>query len=415
MTITPMIPRMRSTQTPIALAAAVLVLAPLAATAQQPRTLPAPDATFDEPFTLVSLGTLRELGDGRVLVADTRDKVVQLIDLRSGNAVSVGREGSGPGEYALPMRVLGGPADTTFIFDPGNQRYLVVAPDGRPVTTFRMELPTSGGPGGPGGMRMGLSIARATDARGRLYYEGSPMPSGPGQQAPDTVAVMRYDRGTQRVDTLGWVKLAPNNMQVTGSQGNMNVRIGMANPLAPRDEWTVFPDGRVAIVRAANYQVDWVLANGTRRSSAPIRFTPLRVTEADKKEEEAMRARAMQGAVMMTVEAGPGGTRRSASVGPQRGATPTPITDWPAVKPPFRSGMTSVLARPNGELWVRRTEAAGAKGTLYDVIDAQGAVTHSVRVPAGLTVVGFGNGTVYTTRLDEDDLVYLQRHRLQDR
>jgi hypothetical protein len=81
------------------------------------------------------------------------------------------------------------------------------------------------------------------------------------------------------------------------------------------------------------------------------------------------------------------------------------------VKPPFRSGFASVLARPNGELWVRRTEAAGAKGTLYDVIDAQGAVTHSVRVAEGLSVVGFGNGTVYTTKLDEDDLVYLQRHR----
>jgi hypothetical protein len=411
MTRSPIIPRTRRSRTPIALVAAVLLLVPLAATAQQqPRTLPAPDATFEEPFSLVNLGALRELRDGRVLVADMKDKIVQMIDLRSGNAVSVGREGSGPGEFALPMRVLAGPADTSFIFDPGNQRYLVVSPEGKPVTTFRMEMPAATGAGGPV-IRMGLSIARATDARGRLYFEGSPMPSGPGQQPPDTVAVMRYDRNTQRIDTLGWVKLSPNNMQVTGSQGNMNVRIGMANPLAPRDEWTVFPDGRVAIVRAANYQVDWVLANGTKRSSAPIRFTTLRVTEADKKEEEALRARAMQGAVMMTVENGPGGTRRSAGVGAPRGAAPQPLTDWPEVKPPFRSGFASVLARPNGELWVRRTEAAGAKGTLYDVIDAQGAVTHSVRVAEGLSVVGFGNGTVYTTKLDEDDLVYLQRHR----
>ena len=403
--------RTTSPQLPLALAAAALLLVPLAATAQQPRTLPAPDATFEEPFSLVNLGALREMRDGRVLVADMRDKIVQVIDMRTGNAVSVGREGSGPGEFALPMRVLAGPADTTFIFDPGNQRYLVVAPDGKPVTTFRMEMPAAAiGAGGPV-VRMGLSIARATDARGRLYFEGSPMPSGPGQPPPDTAAVMRYDRGTQKIDTLGWVKLSPNNMQVTGGQGNMNVRIGMANPLAPRDEWTVFPDGRVAIVRAANYQVDWVLANGTKRSSSPNRFTPLRVTEADKKEEEALRARAMQGAVMMTVEAGPGGTRSSAGVGQPRGATQQAITDWPEVKPPFRSGMASVLARPNGELWVRRTEAAGAKGTLYDVLDAHGAVTHAVRIAEGLTVVGFGNGTVYTTKLDEDDLVYLQRHR----
>ena len=61
---------------------------------------------------------------------------------------------------------------------------------------------------------------------------------------------------------------------------------------------------------------------------------------------------------------------------------------------------------------MRRTERAGAKGTLYDVINAQGAVSHQVRIPDGWTLVGFGNGTVYTTKLDEDDLVYLQRHRL---
>ena len=57
----------------------------------------------------------------------------------------------------------------------------------------------------------------------------------------------------------------------------MNVRIGGANPLTPRDEWTVFPDGRVAIVRAATYRVDWVLANGTKQSSAPIKYTPVRM------------------------------------------------------------------------------------------------------------------------------------------
>src|SRR5688572_12246498 len=104
MTRTPMIPRTLLSQSPLALAAASLLLVPLAATAQQPRTLPAPDATFEEPFSLVNLGALRELRDGRVLVADMKDKIVQMIDLRNGNAVSVGREGSGPGEFALPMR-----------------------------------------------------------------------------------------------------------------------------------------------------------------------------------------------------------------------------------------------------------------------------------------------------------------------
>jgi hypothetical protein len=88
-----------------------------------------------------------------------------------------------------------------------------------------------------------------------------------------------------------------------------------------------------------------------------------------------------------------------------------PLTDWPEVKPPFRPGAGALWARPNGELWIRRMEPAGAKGTLYDVMNAQGAVSHQVRVPDGVNIVGMGNGTIYTTKADEDDLLYLQRHR----
>lgn len=396
------------------LAATSPLLSPLAAEAQQPvRPLPAPDAIFDEPFTLVAAGNVRELRDGRLIVADARDKVVRLLDFRTGRATSIGREGSGPAEFGLPMRLFAAPGDSSFIFDPLNQRYLVLAPDGKPATTFRMETPTAGGMRDR--MRMGLSIARATDARGRLYYESPASGVGPdGRSQPaDSAAVLRHDRVAKKSDTLAWVKLAKGNTQVTGGGNNMSVRIGMANPLEPRDEWTVFPDGRVAIVRASDYHVDWVMPNGATQSAAAIRFTPLRVTEADKKEEEAVRARAMQGAVMISMANGPGGMQRSASVGrPAAGPPPEPLTDWPEVKPPFRSGSSSVWARPNGELWVRRTEAAGAKGTLYDVIDARGAVTHSVRVPEGLSLVGFGNGTLYTTKLDEDDLQYVQRHRI---
>jgi hypothetical protein len=73
-----------------------------------------------------------------------------------------------------------------------------------------------------------------------------------------------------------------------------------------------------------------------------------------------------------------------------------------------------VWARPNGDLWIRRLEPAGAKGALYDVVNPQGAVMYQVRIPENWTLVGFGNGTVYTTSRDEDDLVYLQRHRVPE-
>ena len=259
-----------------------------------------------------------------------------------------------------------------------------------------------------------MLFARASDALGRLYAEEPGFAMGPnGPRASDSAAVVRFDRAARRLDTLAFVKLQPQNTQVSGGANNMRMVVGGANPLLPRDEWSVFPDGRVAVVRAADYHVEFYESNGSRVAAVPVRFTPIRITDADKREEEALRLRARANQMMMTVNAGAGGVQRSATLGPGANAPPPPpLTDWPDTKPPFRSGMASVLARPNGELWVRRTEPAGAKGTLYDVLNASGAVTHQVRIQDGWTLVGFGNGTVYTTRLDEDDLVYLQRHRM---
>ena len=403
------------------IAAAAALAAPLTApltaplpAQQAPRSLPAPNGVFEEPFSSVGVGTIRELPDGRVMVADARDKIVSVIDFRSGDATTVGREGSGPGEFGLPMRLFAARGDSTYLYDPLNQRYLLIGPDAKPVSLFRVELAPTQGPGGM--MVGGISMARQVDGRGRLYMETPGMRVGPnGPEASDSSAIVRYDRATQRLDTLGMVKLQKANTQVSGGQGNMRVMMGGANPLAPRDEWAVFADGRVAIVRAEPYRVDWVMPDGTKRTSTPIRHTPIRMTDADRRAEEVLRERARSNSMMITMSQGPGGVQRSAQMGPGANAPPPqPLTDWPDVKPPFRAGMPSVLARPNGELWVRRLEPAGARSTLYDIINPQGVVTHQVRIPEGWSLVGFGGGTVYTTKLDEDDLVYLQRHAVPE-
>lgn len=385
---------------------------------QGPRTLPAAEVTFEEPFSQIGVGGVRELRDGRVIVADPRDKVVSVIDFRTGSSTSIGREGSGPQEFGMPMRVYAAPGDTTFVFDPLNSRYLMIGPDAKPINTFRAEVdapaprPAAGSPQGPQISSPAGLMGRTTDARGRIYAEGTSVTFGPNGPIPaDSVPVLRYDRATRRLDTLAYVKVPKSNTQLSGSGGNQRMMIGGANPLLPRDEWTVFPDGRVAIVRANDYHVDWVLPDGSRRSSRAIAYTPVRMNAAEIRYEEGLRNAARANSMSISMSNNNGQVTRSAQMGAPAGAPPLePLTDWPEVKPAFRSGFASVMARPNGELWVRRTENAQARGTLYDVITPQGTVSHQVRIPDGWTLVGFGNNTIYTTRKDEDDLVYLQRH-----
>ena len=154
------------------------------------RTLSKPEVEFRDPFT--QLTAVRELRDGRVVVADFREKLIQLVDLKSQKATKIGREGSGPGEYGLPMGLVGLPGDTSIIFDPVNTRYLTILPDGKTGATFRLEMtPVRPGNGSELGAPAVQTITapRATDAQGRLYFEGAPLVMGPqGPNASDSAA-----------------------------------------------------------------------------------------------------------------------------------------------------------------------------------------------------------------------------------
>ena len=104
-----------------------------------------------------------------------------------------------------------------------------------------------------------------------------------------------------------------------------------------------------------------------------------------------------------------GGTQTSANTG---GGGPVPPQEFADTKPPFDgSSAGSVLATPEGEAWVLRTRPAADKVPTYDVFDRTGALVRKVSLNPNSRVVGFGRGTVYVARTDEDDLQYLQKYR----
>lgn len=388
------------------LTATPVVLGALPALAQAPlKTLTKPDAEYSEPFTQIS--GIRELRDGRVIVNDVRDKTVQLIDMKTGTATKIGREGSGPGEYALPSRLLALPGDTSIVYDPLNRRFLVIGPDGKPGPFVSYEASEAG----VGRARITMG-ARYTDARGRLYSAGPSFSIGPNgaPTSSDTAPIVRFDRATKKTDTLAWIYTPTTTIRTSGGGSNVSVRVGGGNPFAAADDWAVTPDGRLAVVRTKDYHVDWYAPNGQRTSGPAVPYQKLKVTEDDKKEYRERRASGAGTALIMTERVGPGGAQRSASVGaPTTVQLPEP-TDWPEYKPPFTG--SAAIAAPNGQVWVLRTRAAKDKIPTYDVFDASGRVVSRVALPADTRLVGFGNGTVYLARSDEDDLQYLQRYKL---
>jgi hypothetical protein len=382
---------------------AVTALVATALPAQQVRTLSKPDVEFEEPFTQVN--GVRELRDGRVLVNDMRDKVVQLIDFKTGTAKKIGREGSGPKEYALPMGIVALPGDTSGVYDPLNRRMLLILPNGEPGDFVQTSPPPSANARSGGGIAISLAAPRYTDAKGRLYYLGSNFPR-PNEARPavDSQPVLRYARGDAKADTMAWVRVPGNNVRISGTANNQQVRMGVANPFAPRDEWAVTPDGRVAVIRSPEYRVDWNAPSPAR--GTPIAYDKIKLTEKHKAQWRDSR----RNASMITMSVGPRGSSASAGSPSATNVSLPEPTDWPDVLPPFTNN--AAFAAPNGQIWIARTREADDNIPTYDVIDAAGKLVARVALPARTRVVGFGNGVVYTVRTDEDDLQYLQRFRI---
>ncbi len=77
--------------------------------------------------------------------------------------------------------------------------------------------------------------------------------------------------------------LAPPRVSPASSNaGTLVVYIGTA-PVQSVDVWAAYPDGSVAVVRAATYRIEWFSPGGSRSSTEPVPFTPISVTSGDRK------------------------------------------------------------------------------------------------------------------------------------
>ncbi|HUG28508.1 MAG TPA: hypothetical protein VMK53_09440 [Gemmatimonadales bacterium] len=362
------------------------------------RRLDQPDASHPEPFSLLT--GVRELPDGRVLVSDGIDQTLMSLNMATGRTEALGRTGQGPGEYRSPDALFPMPEGATLLMDLGNGRLSLYGADGRYRESIPIAQGTPGPGAGPGGLR--LILPRAVDGRGRLYFQqpGGPMPGG---VPADSQAVLRFDRSSGGVDTVAFIKVAPPAIRTTGSANNQNVRM-MPRPFPASDGWAVAPDGRLAIVRAADYRVEWVTPTGRLRGQ-PVVARPVPIRDAERREWAA----SVGGGLSISMENRNGEITTNFRRG-RPGAQEPDLSgvEWPRQKPAFVSA--NVFATPEGDVWVERSVAAGAPRQ-YDVFDRQGTLTSRVIFQPDRRVVAFGNGTVYVVRSDEDDLQYLERYR----
>lgn len=381
----------------VATTAIAVTSAPLVAQGVQTVVLKAPVAEHEEPLTQPA--AMLELRDGRVLVTDSKDRTLTLFDFSSRSAKQVSRQGAGPLEYQFPGALFA-VGDSIVVIDMKLQRMLVLDKAGVPLRTHRL-IESADAIGAI--VKVGTIIA--VDDRGRFYSESRGIRIVQGQMptTSDTVALVRWTTIGVKGDTIA-VRVDPAPTPKMSGTPTEGIRFKIAIPaMQSRDAWSVFPTGRVAVVRASDYHTEWgerpPLAAGAR-----VPFTPVPVTEADKERVRKNTREAMEQGLKLGTSMAAGSGQKMPKIAMDLEEPPS----WPKVKPPF----SGVRAAPDGRLWVARPLPGANDAVEYDVLAPGGKLERRVRFPTSVTLLGFGKGFVYATRRDEDDLRYLQRYRI---
>ena len=376
-----------------------LVVAVLATTLQSPTTsLTRRTGAAAEPFSNVA--GVQELPDGRVVVADVRDRTLSVVDFDHGGQVRpLGRNGSGPNEYTSAQHLLRGRSDTLLLLDFPARRLLRIAPNATLAGTIPIDLTVADTlPGEKPEPDRLVTGPRAIDAAGGLYYEVGYMEVGKGVRPERLVA--RWDPSTRTSRIAATVRAWYPDRSTRWRA-----------PFLYQDIWTVAPDGRVARVVPTDYHVEWFRDGKLIARGAPTSVEPVRVTKADRDAWYRARASAASGSASMAARDPTTGASGSPSV---RAPRPPGFTDadFPNVKPPFVEEISgrSATVGTDGELWVSRTFAAGATTAMADVFDGSGRLVRHVTFPTTHRVAGLGKGTVYLVRTDDDGLQWLERY-----
>ena len=338
--------------------------------------LPPPTARLDEEFTRI-VG-VRELSDGRVLVAERFEPRLVVGDFSRSLVVQIGRQGKGPGEYSRIVSLSALGTDSTLIDDRDNGRWLVLLRD-QIVQTLPPDHPAIKGARG---------VLRGTDSRGHVLTTTSPpiREGKPTLGKGDSIAAVIVRFATGASDTVARLRTAPLTIWTERNQAGKVTRAGLTYPpFSVGEEPLLFSDGWLAVARLEPYRVDWRAPDGRWQRGAPLPFT---AREVDRRERQAYLA------------------RRAAMLG--RAETPPADDSWPDAIPPFQP--TPLVAATDGSLLILRTPTADSPGHRYDRVSRRGQLLGWLELPATEQLAAIGVHGAYVITTDDDGIQRLQRH-----
>ena len=390
---------------------------------------------------MASVITAVPLSDGHVYVNDVVSRRVLLFDstLATARIVADSTPVTSKAYGARPGTLFAFRADTVILTDPASGSMPVLSPIGTIARV--MAAPTVAGP-------IGLNLGNpfyppGFDAHGLLVTQlpmairfPDPIPGKASAQETivDSSFVVRMDLDARKLDTVAPFKITKVNQVIERDEDGRLTSMKMTPDILPVvDDWTVCPDGSIAIVRGRDYHIDWLGADGKWRATAKMPFewqhiddqqktalidsalTAIKARRDSMNAIVASRGAVPAGAVAAGVAVGRGGGGRGGGAG-DGGAPPAlvdgrpALSDLPDYRPAFLRGSTRADAE--GNLWIRTTTLVKGQ-PVYDVVNKQGTIVDRVQVPAFRTIAGFGPGMVYMAVKDSSGTVHLEKARIK--
>lgn len=365
---------------------ALLLFTPAVATAQVSK-LTQPDATLSEPFSFVR--GVRELSNGRLIVADWIENRVVIADLAANTVRRLMREGPGPQEVRLPSGLVRLGGDTTLLYDDGNNRSHVLAPDGHSVRVILADIPGRGG-------------IRGVDATGAFLYGIPSWSEGPKALPDDSVRVVRWDLREQGDPKV--VAIVQGTRYRKDRSPALQPRLPMVG-FASQDSWVVAPNGSLVIVRATPYHVE-VRAPGRAPVIGPSYATTTRAVTVDDKKRF---IREFSDGSPISGRGPNGGMGRGPQIEEAEVARMAGTAEWAERFPPFDA--SAVLAGADGRIWIG-APLHPSTAPKYDVFDQTGKRVLQVELRPGRRIVHVGARGVYTVFENDDGVQTIERYRV---
>lgn len=365
-------------------------------------------------FTVGSVAATRELPRGKILANDIVSRRLYVFDsaLVHSTIVLDSTVGASNSYGDSPGGIVPFKGDSTLFVDPSSISLLVLDQDGRVARVMAgprlSEIPfLLGGPYGTPGF----------DPLGRLVFRGSARRQAPTTHEPtsyaslvDSAPIVRLDLRTRKTDTIAQFRIARTQMTMTQSEAGKVRASALRNPMPIVDDWSILPDGSIAVVRGQDFHIDFIQPDGTRRPSARIPFPWRRLDDDEKKAFVDSVRRATDSVVAKTRAAIAARIKDTTIARPEPVEFVfTPPSELPDYVPAFQTNSTHTA--PTGELWIRTSQIVAGRPVYY-VVSSKGQLIDRVQLPSGRVISGFGsNHLIYLAFIDSSGGVRLERAR----